>query len=74
MVGFGERQGNLGASLRQVADMYRRQAELRAAFLRTILPPLLIILIAITLGFVFIFGLSWPLLELLDGLSGGGLK
>jgi type II secretory pathway component PulF len=74
MVGFGERQGDLGKALRQVTDMYRRQAEVRATFLRTVLPPLLIIVVAATLGVVFIFGLYGPLLELLDGLSGGGRK
>ena len=74
MIGFGERQGTLGATLHQLALMYRRQAEVRAAFLRTILPPLLIVLLALTLGGMFIFGLTAPLFQLLDGLSGGGRK
>jgi type II secretory pathway component PulF len=72
MIGFGERQGNLAQALRQVAEMYRRQAEARATFLRTVLPPLLIILVAGSLAAVFIFGLLGPMINLLDGLSGGG--
>jgi type II secretory pathway component PulF len=74
MVGFGERQGNLGASLRQVADMYRRQAEVRAVFLRTTVPPFLIVFVAVVVGGTMILGLTMPLLELMDGLSGGSKK
>jgi hypothetical protein len=54
--------------------MYRRQAEARALFLRTVMPPLFIILVAGLLAVVFILGLMGPMLSLLDGLSGGGLK
>jgi type II secretory pathway component PulF len=74
MIGFGERQGKLAEALRQIAEMYRRQAEIRAQFLRTIVPPLLVIIVALLLALVFILGLLGPMLELLDGLSGGGLK
>lgn len=74
MIGFGETQGTLSTALRQVAQMYRRQAEIRAALVRTILPPLLITLLAVTMGGLFIFGLMAPMLELLDGLSGGRIK
>ena len=54
--------------------MYRREAEARATLLRTVLPPLLIIVLAGSLGACFIFGLMAPFIELLDGLSGGGMK
>ena len=74
MVRFGERQGSLGPSLHQVAQLYRRQAEVRATLLRTILPPLLILLLAGSLGLLFIFGVMAPMYGLLDGLSGGGRK
>lgn len=74
MISFGERQGTLGPTLHQLSLLYRRQAEVRAAFLRTVLPPILIVLLALTLGGLFIFGLMGPFLELLDGLSGGGKK
>jgi type II secretory pathway component PulF len=74
MIGFGERQNTLGSSLRQVAEMYRRKVELRSNLLRTLLPPLLVLILATTLGGVFIFGLMQPMVELLDGLSGTGKK
>jgi general secretion pathway protein F len=72
MIGFGEKQGTLGPALHQVAQLYRRAVELRAALIRTILPPLLIVLVAGPLAGLFILGLMAPLLSLLDGLSGGG--
>ena len=39
MVGLGERRGTLAQTLRQVAGVYRRQAEMRAALLRQRSPP-----------------------------------
>jgi len=74
MVGFGEKQGTLPQALKQVAQMYRRAAETRATVLRTVLPPLLTVLLAASLGALFILGLMSPFFELLDGLSGGGKK
>jgi type II secretory pathway component PulF len=74
MVGFGEKQGTLPAALKQVAQMYRREAEARSTLLRTVLPPLLVIILAASLGALFIFGLMAPFIALLDGLSGGGMK
>lgn len=71
MIRFGEKQGTLGPALHQLAQMYRRQAEFRAALLRTVLPPLLIVLLAITVGSLFIFGLMAPMFVILDLLSGG---
>jgi general secretion pathway protein F len=74
MIGFGEKQGTLGAALRQAAEVYRRRAEDRATLLRTILPPFLILCLAGTLGLLFIFGLMQPMMSLMEGLSGGGKK
>ncbi|HYT91607.1 MAG TPA: type II secretion system F family protein [Gemmataceae bacterium] len=73
MTRFGEKQGTLGTALHHLAQMYRRQAETRATLLRTVLPPLLTIFLAILLGGLFIFGLLSPLFNLLQGLGGGGL-
>jgi type II secretory pathway component PulF len=70
MIGFGENQGTLGPALHQLAQMYRRQAETRAALLRVVLPPFLIICLAVFLGGLFIFGIMTPMQGLLEGLSG----
>jgi type II secretory pathway component PulF len=70
LVAFGEKRSNLGPTLRQVAQLYRRQAEARVALLRTVLPPLIIICLAAVLGALFLFGLMGPMYSVLDGLSG----
>ena len=72
MIGLGEKQGTLAQSLRHVAQLYHRQTELRAALVRAVLPPLLIILLAGLLGGLFLLGLMTPLVNLLEGLSGVG--
>jgi type II secretory pathway component PulF len=69
MTGLGERRGTLGSSLHQVAETYRRQVEMRTSFLRSVLPPFLIIVLVG--GFVSpaILSLFLPLIKLLEGLS-----
>jgi type II secretory pathway component PulF len=69
MMGVGEQRGSLGKALHQVAALYRRQAELRAALLRTLLPPLLIISTAGVLVGFFVLSIMMPLIKLLEGLS-----
>lgn len=69
MAGLGERRGNLGETLHKIADTYRRQVEMRAALLRTVLPPFLVIVTAGAFVCFFVFALMMPLVRLLDGLS-----
>jgi type IV pilus assembly protein PilC len=69
MTGLGERRGTLGQTLHQVAEMYRRQVEMRAALLRNVLPPFLIVCIAGVFVILFVFSMMLPLLNLLEGLS-----
>jgi type II secretory pathway component PulF len=69
MTGVGEQRGSLGKTLHQVADIYRRQAELRAGLLRSVLPPFLVIATAgVLIGF-FVLAIMLPLVKLLEGLS-----
>jgi type II secretory pathway component PulF len=70
MAGLGERRGTLGATLHQVAAIYRRQVETRAALLRTVLPPLVIIVTAGIIVGLFVLALMLPFFSLLEGLSG----
>jgi type II secretory pathway component PulF len=69
MVGLGERRGNLGQTLRQVAEMYRRQVETRAALFRTVLPPILLIVTAGLFVPVFVLSMMLPMFKLLEGLA-----
>jgi general secretion pathway protein F len=69
MAAVGERRGDLGKSLHHVADLYRREVERRAALLRTVLPPFLIVVSAGVLVCLFVFALILPMIQLLEGLS-----
>jgi type II secretory pathway component PulF len=69
MAGLGERRGALGPALHQVAAMYRRQAEVRAALLRSVLPPFLVLCTAGLFVSVFVLTMMLPMYALLEGLS-----
>jgi type IV pilus assembly protein PilC len=69
MAGLGEQRGTLGASLHQVAAVYRRQVETRAALLRTVLPPFLIIVTAGLFVSLFVITVMSPMYWLLESLS-----
>jgi len=69
MTAWGERRGALGKTLHEVAAMYRSQAEMRAAFLRQVLPPFTIIVSAGAITVLFIFCTMLPMVKLLEGLS-----
>jgi type II secretory pathway component PulF len=69
MAGAGARMGTLGPALRQVAVVYRRQVEARSMLLRSVLPPLLVLVTAGLLVGVFVVALMLPLIKLLEGLS-----
>lgn len=65
----GERRGGLGPALREVAAVYRRQVDARAAVLRSVLPPFVVIATAGTLTLFFAVSVMLPMLKLLEGLS-----
>jgi len=65
----GERRGGLGPALRETAAVYRRQVDARAAVLRSVLPPFVVVVTAGTLTVFFVVAVMAPLLKLLEGLS-----
>jgi type II secretory pathway component PulF len=69
MTGLGEQRGALGNALHQVAEMYRRQAGLRATLLHSLLPPFLLISTAGVLVVLFVLAIMMPMFKLLEGLS-----
>ena len=69
MTGLGERRGSLGKTLHQVAEMYRRQVDIRAALLRSVLPPFLIVCTAGMFVVLFVMAVMLPLIRLLETLS-----
>jgi type II secretory pathway component PulF len=69
MVGVGENRGQLGSTLHQIADLYRRQMEMRADILRHVLPPFMIIGTAGILVTMFVIALMLPVIKLLEALA-----
>jgi type II secretory pathway component PulF len=69
MMGVGELRGTLAQMLHQIAEVYRRQAELRATLLRSLLPPLLVIATAGLLVGFFVMSIMLPMIKLVEGLS-----
>jgi type II secretory pathway component PulF len=69
MTGLGERRGSLGKALHQVAEMYRRQVDVRAALLRSVLPPFLIVCTAGLFVVLFVMAIMLPMVRLLETLS-----
>jgi type IV pilus assembly protein PilC len=66
---FASGHNDLPATLDALSDLYRRQADLRVDIVPTVLTPLLVILIAITVGFV-LAGLFLPMVNYLNAISG----
>ena len=71
MTTLGEQRGSLGETLHHVAGLYKRQTEMRANLLRSVLPPLIILFTAAIIVTLFILGVVLPMLSLFNALSGG---
>jgi type II secretory pathway component PulF len=69
MAGAGAQRGALAPTLRQIAELYRRQVEARAALLRTVLPAFMIIATAGLLVGIFAITTMLPMIKLLEGLA-----
>ncbi len=69
MTGLGQQRGNLGKSLHLVADLYRRQVDMRLDLLRSVLPPVMILFTAGLFTAFFVASIILPMIKLLEGLS-----
>ncbi len=63
MISVGERSGELEAMLEHVADAYERDVEAKVARLTALLSPLMIVVMAVGVGFV-VFSIIQPILEM----------
>lgn len=68
LIRWGESTGRLAEALDAAGEMYEGRVELRAQLLKTILPPLVIVLIGIAILAV-LTGLLLPLISMIQGLS-----
>jgi general secretion pathway protein F len=71
MTGLGEMRGQLGPSLRHSAQIYRRQAELRARLFNSVFPSFVILGVAIVVMALLLLTAVWPMLSLIQGFMGG---
>ena len=69
MTAVGELRGSLGKTLHQVAELYRRQVEMRVALLRSVLPPFLLIITVGSFVGIFVLTLLLPMIKLFEALS-----
>ena len=67
---FASGYHDLGPTLQSLSEMYQRQAELRLNAIPEILTPLMVVLIAVLIGFVIV-ALMAPFIALLNGMSAG---
>jgi len=73
MIDVGEETGDLDTMLNKIADVYEEEVNVLVESLISLLEPLMIVVLGFIVGTIVI-ALFMPLLELLDGLSGGGKK
>ncbi len=68
IVGLGEQTGRLGEVLDQAATAFEEQTEQSVKVLTTVLPPILIIVLACLVGFV-VLSILLPLIELQESIG-----
>lgn len=67
---FSSGTNDLGTTLGSLAELYQRQTDLRLAALPGILTPILVIVLALLIGFVIIALLA-PIVSLIESMTGG---
>ncbi len=70
MIDVGEETGELDKMLLKIADNYDAEVDAAVSALMSVLEPMLIVGLGLTVGFIVV-ALFLPLISLLDGLGGG---
>ncbi len=70
MIDVGEETGDLDTMLNKIADVYEEEVDVLVESLLSLLEPIMIVILGLIVGTIVI-ALFMPLLELIDGLSGG---
>ena len=71
MIQVGEETGELDKMLMKVADTYDNEVDTLVGALMSLLEPILIVVMGLTVGFIVI-ALFMPLIKIMDKLSAGG--
>ncbi len=72
MLSVGEQSGRLGETLNNIADVYDRELDKQVKLISTLIPPLVMVGIAVVVGFV-VFGILSAVFSMTKGLRPGGL-
>ena len=72
MLAVGEQSGRLGETLNNVADVYDRELDKQVKLISTLIPPLVMVGIAVVVGFV-VFGILSAVFSMTKGLRPGGV-
>ncbi|MEB9894905.1 type II secretion system F family protein [Bacillus cereus] len=67
MMGVGERTGNLDEMMEKVADFYERDVKTMSDRLKSMLEPLMIVVLAVIVGFI-VLAVMLPSFKLMDNL------
>jgi type IV pilus assembly protein PilC len=73
MIDVGEETGDLDTMLNKIADVYEEEVDVLVESLISLLEPIMIVILGFIVGTIVI-AMFLPLLELLEGLSGGAAK
>ncbi len=73
MIDVGEETGELDKMLLKIADNYDAEVDAAVSALMSVLEPMLIVGLGLTVGFIVV-ALFLPLISLLEGISGSGRK
>lgn len=68
LIDWGEKTRSLASSLEMASDIYSDRVELQATFIRTVLPPILLIIVMLVVS-LSIVCLTVPLIDLIQGLT-----
>ncbi|MFV2067190.1 MAG: type II secretion system F family protein, partial [Pirellulales bacterium] len=68
LIDWGQTTGGLASSLEMAGDIYTDRVELQAAFVKAVLPPILLLVILIMVS-LLIVSLMLPMVDLIQGLT-----
>jgi type IV pilus assembly protein PilC len=71
MIAIGQESGSLDTMLSKIADFYDQEVDAAIAALTSAIEPVLIVFLGFVVGFIVI-AMFLPLVNLINGLSGGG--
>ena len=70
MLAIGEQTGRFGSTMHNIADVYERELDKQVQIISTLIPPMVMMVIAVLVGFI-VFGILSAVFSLTQGMRGG---